>query len=162
MNHLVDDLTQDITVETHLKDVEAIMQALLPFHQSREATYRMSFAKRGEALVWGNLARKYDRIDNLAKDTFDGNGNNPGVSLVDTLIDLAMYSLKWVAIIRHIRPDDLQAWIERVYCHDTGMELQDALKLFNAHWSQAISKVADDNLLELGERDFTTMTRGAK
>ena len=129
MSSLVDDLTKNITVEQHLKDVISIMDALDAFHAARESTYAMSFAQRGEIGVWMNLARKYDRIDNLARKTFDDGGSN-GVTLVDTLVDTAMYALKWIAIIKHVREQDLHDWIVRTYCHDTSMSVEEALELF--------------------------------
>lgn len=130
MNHLVDDLTKGISVPEHLQDVDAIIDALKIFHVARENTYRMSFAKRGEAGVWMNLARKYDRIDNLARDIFNGVGVNPGVGLIDTLVDLALYSLKWLAIVKQLRPEDLEMWIERAYCHDTNISVESAKVYF--------------------------------
>jgi hypothetical protein len=114
--------------KTHLKDVENIFKALLPFHEARERTYNLSFAKRGEVMVWGNLGRKYDRIDGLiSKVLIDG---QEGTTLIDTLVDLAIYALKWVAVIKVIRPADLEEWVLTQYVKDTKMSNPDALAAF--------------------------------
>ena len=112
-------------LDEHVRDVEKIASNLLPFHEARENTYKLSFARRGESGVFHNLARKYDRIDGL----FDWEGNG-GVTLVDTLVDNAIYSLKWLAVIKQLRPQDLERWLKEVYCPDTTMPLEDAMRLF--------------------------------
>lgn len=128
MNHKFEDLSP--LLSNHVDDVSNIMDALQPFHAAREETYNLSFARRGESGVWMNLARKYDRLDLLASHVLEGANGNAGVTLVDNLIDTAMYALKWVAVIRKLRPEDFKAWIEQVYCRDTGMDLDMALLLF--------------------------------
>ncbi len=116
-------------LEDHCDDVRVIMLALLPFHKAREATYNLSFAKRGETGVWMNLMRKTDRLDRLASKVMSTKDGSPadGVTLVDTLVDTAMYALKWLAVIKRIRPEDMEAWVADVYCRDTGMESGEAL-----------------------------------
>lgn len=132
--NMVNDLTKEINVPTHLVDVENIMYALMQFHAAREATYGMSFAKRGEIGVWMNLMRKCDRIDNQVRAMYsqpDGVPGAPGTALVDTLMDLALYAMKWAAIIKHVRPDDLKKWIEETYMRDVPeCTKDDAYRLF--------------------------------
>lgn len=130
----------DITgqLENHIQDVAALMRMLEPFHQAREETYQLSFARRGEVGVWFNLARKYDRLDPLAGRvstqvvTGEEVENNDGVTLVDTLVDTAMYALKWIAIIRVLRPEHFEKWVEQVYCRDTGMTVEEAFDKLKA------------------------------
>lgn len=128
MNDKFEDLSPKL--DNHISDVASLMHALLPFHSAREETYQLSFAKRGEAGVWMNLARKYDRIDLLASRVLSSDDGNNGVTLVDTLVDTAMYALKWLAVIGQLRPEELLKWIEDVYCRDTGMALDEALAQF--------------------------------
>lgn len=134
MNQSFDDLSGNLP--NHVGDVDGIMDALKLFHQFREETYQLSFAKRGESGVWLNLARKYDRLDPLAARvmgqvvTGGDVDNNDGVTLVDTLADTAMYALKWLAIIKTIRSDHFNKWVEEVYCRDTGLPLDKALEQF--------------------------------
>lgn len=119
----------------HVDHVSGIAQALMAFHEARETTYQMSFAKRGEVGVWMNLGRKTDRINVVATHVFEavGAGNdlgNDGVTLVDTLADIVVYALKWMDVIARTRPDDFQGWVSNVFCKDTGMEFGTAMRLF--------------------------------
>lgn len=121
-------------LENHVKDVEQLMALLALFHEARERTYRLSFAKRGESGIWMNLARKYDRLDGLVERVLaDG---VEGDTLIDTLIDTAVYALKWVAVIKRIRPDDLDKWVRSVYARDTGVDPDEASKAF-LDWDEA-------------------------
>lgn len=128
MNNTFDDLSPEL--QEHCQDVLAIAMALMPFHEKREETYNLSFAKRGESGVWMNLMRKTDRLDRLSNKVFSGEEGNNGVTLVDTLVDTAMYALKWLAVIKQIRPDDMEMWIATVFCKETGIEMKQAMEMF--------------------------------
>lgn len=113
----------------HEERVRKLMDFLAPFHDERERTYKRSFAKRGEVGVWMNLARKYDRFDAIAPNVLLNGAD--GVTLVDTLVDTAMYSLKWLAVIEKVRPEDLEKWVEQVYAKELGISKHNAMyKLF--------------------------------
>lgn len=116
------------------------------FHVAREKTYKRSFAKRGEIGIWMNLARKYDRFEALAPQVLLGAGN--GVTLIDTLVDTAMYSLKWLDVISKIRPEDFKEWLRTVYCKDTGMTYKDVVEVYPflkvLEASDTINEVPDD------------------
>lgn len=129
----------------HVKSVKSIADALMCFHEAREKTYNMSFARRGETGVWMNLGRKYDRIDVLANQVFEkvGAGEKPGnvgVTLVDTLADIIVYALKWIDVIRVTRPQDLDTWINQVFCKDTGIAPSEAYALFGL-WQEEPEKI---------------------
>ena len=149
MNHQFEDLSP--MLETHVTDVTHIMSALLPFHKAREETYKLSFAKRGESGVWLNLARKYDRLDPLAARVLAGDGKeHDGVTLIDTLVDTAMYSLKWLAVIRELRPETFDEWIKQVYCSDTGDTFDEACTEFNLYTVDGVH--GEPSLTMLGDR----------
>jgi len=103
-----DDLA--ILLNNHCDAVTGLFDVLDRFHRIREATYDLSFAKRGEIGVWINTARKYDRIDKLAKGVLSGNNPEYGVILVDALVDLSIYATKWLDVIGHLRPEDVEEW----------------------------------------------------
>lgn len=130
-------------LDEHELDVAAIAEALMPFHDAREATYKRSFAKRGEVGIWMNLARKYDRFDALAADVFSDDGKE-NITLIDTLVDLALYSLKWLAVIRRIRPEDMEQWIDEVYLRNVEIDPMDAFILFGMQ-----DQVSDDDSTSL-------------
>lgn len=129
MDERVDDLSQ--VLPEHVDDVKIIALILLKFHEHRERTYKLSFAKRGEHGVWMNLARKYDRIDGLVRALFSG--HDVGETLVDTLADTAIYALKWLAVIDQIRSDDWDDWLENVFCRETGISRD---KVYNTVYDQ--------------------------
>jgi hypothetical protein len=93
------DLTKGDTVYNHVKRVDELATMLLDFHRNRERTYQMSFAKRGFVGVFMNLVRKTDRMDAVAQTWLEAEGQLNGTVLVDTLVDTAIYSLKWLALI---------------------------------------------------------------
>jgi hypothetical protein len=112
----------------HCQDFEALLTGLLTYHNIQENTYKRSFAKRGEIGVWMNLMRKIDRIDGIAESLFE-HGDN-GMLLVDTLIDSAVYSIKWLAVIGKIRPKDLHDWLAGTFCPATNISIAQARKMF--------------------------------
>lgn len=134
---LYQDITKQVSVLNHVNDVEDLMQVIQPFHAVREGTYKMSFAKRGEIGIWMNLARKYDRMDGLMEKIGRGKVGDVYNVLIDTLVDLALYSLKWLAIIRRFEP---LAWEE--WCVDNGVVDDDATE--DVDLRRGISAEAED------------------
>lgn len=111
-----DDITRNMTVKSHTERVRILLAALSDFHDAQEDTYRLSFAKRGEAGIYYNLVRKADRLDALSQSVFAGDiGGNDGKTLVDTLVDMCVYAAKWLAVIMEIRPYDVGKWITSTY-----------------------------------------------
>lgn len=110
-NFLTKDFTKEIPVDHHLADVENLVESLMSFHKRRESTYKMSFAKRGEVGIWMNLARKYDRMDGLMEKIVAGD-ESIRLTLIDTLVDLALYALKWLAIIIAYDYKSWESWTE--------------------------------------------------
>lgn len=134
----------------HVVKVKDAADALMCFHEAREKTYQMSFAKRGEVGVWMNLGRKTDRINVIATQVFEAVGaheelGNNGVTLVDTLVDIAIYAMKWIDVIRATRPMDMEAWIANVFCKDTGMEFGTACRLFGVEPQIVVKSQTDGN-----------------
>lgn len=145
MNTNYNDLSPKL--QEHCQDVLAIAMALMPFHEKREDTYQLSFAKRGETGVWMNLMRKTDRLDGLCNKVFSGEEGNNGVTLVDTLVDAAMYALKWLAVIRQIRPEDMEMWVGSVFCKETGIEVKQAMEMFGMWDAEGAAADVTEELL---------------
>jgi hypothetical protein len=127
------DLTKGDTVYNHVKRVDELATMLLDFHRNRERTYQMSFAKRGFVGVFMNLVRKTDRMDAVAQTWLEAEGQLNGTVLVDTLVDTAIYSLKWLALIWAMeqRTDTnlgLHQWLVEVFCPETGTDVRQLLK----------------------------------
>jgi len=121
-----------ITTEEHVLGTNNIFEALKLFHEAREKTYQMSFAKRGESGVWLNVARKYDRIDELAMVRFDGNAST--FTLIDCLIDVAVYALKWVDLLARLDPLGFAEWVKNVYARDCNISYTEAMNKFNCNY----------------------------
>jgi hypothetical protein len=61
-------------------------------HREKSAAYRNSWKRRGETIsIVANIARKVDRLENVV----DGAPTTQDESLVDTVVDLFVYSLKY-------------------------------------------------------------------
>ncbi len=61
-------------------------------HKVKDAAYRDSWKKRGEIMsIMANIARKVDRLNYV----IDGAPATPDESLLDTAVDLLVYSLKY-------------------------------------------------------------------
>ena len=51
--------------------------------------------------------------------------------LIDTLVDMAVYAIKWLAIICEIRPEDFRTWATTVYATTMDIPQVEALKMFD-------------------------------
>ena len=112
----------------HIAIFNLIANQLIAYHNNQEQTYKLSFSKRGEIGVWMNLGRKMDRLDPIAERLFEESGNSS--LLVDVLVDMAIYAIKWLAVIYEIRPEDLQNWVATTYATTMRMPPDQALELF--------------------------------
>lgn len=111
-NTLLQDFSKIVTSQEHVKEVNMLLLDLMKFHEAREATYKLSFAKRGEVGIWMNVARKYDRLEELMAQYVEA-GNVDHAVLCDTLADLALYSVKWLQILDHAGKEGFQDWYKR-------------------------------------------------
>lgn len=66
--------------------------AVIRLHKAKSAAYRNAWKRRGEVVsVIANIARKIDRLEAVA----DGAPTTPDESLLDTVVDLLVYSIKY-------------------------------------------------------------------
>jgi NTP pyrophosphatase (non-canonical NTP hydrolase) len=73
-------------------DPEAFRAAVRQLHAVKDAAYRNAWKKRGETIgVLANIARKLDRLEAA----LTGAPALPDESLMDTVVDLLIYSLKY-------------------------------------------------------------------
>lgn len=99
----------DVLGDSHVDDVVALMAMLDNLHVEKEKIYDRSFARRGLIGIWMNMARKYDAIDNMARnERFD-------FEFIDTVADLALYSIKMLDAMKKIDKPTWDAWVKRVY-----------------------------------------------
>lgn len=126
-----DDLRDELDGR-HITDVALIAAALVKFHKVREETYQLSFARRGEIGVWINLARKYDRMDELCRQYFQMGAVTPNLArtMVDTLVDISIYSLKWLAVILATKEDAFKVWVDDIFAKELEITQKEALNFF--------------------------------
>jgi len=91
---------------------------LKEIHAKKSATYGDSWKKRGELVsVFGNVARKFDRLENLASDLQLWSSAQKGETIEnieDTVIDLAVYSILWCTFLVEKRPEKYKKAIANV------------------------------------------------
>lgn len=71
---------------------EEFRDAVRRLHQAKDAAYRDAWKKRGEVMsIMANIARKVDRLENVASSAPPTADESP----LDTSVDLFVYSLKY-------------------------------------------------------------------
>lgn len=93
-----------------------VLPSILEVAIIKGKAYGNSFCKYGHTGVFFNLARKMDRLENLAKKAFEKNeplldpsGSNPE-TIVDTLVDLTNYGILWLGYIAETQPEKLKPY----------------------------------------------------
>ena len=107
----------------HLDDVRNLMVLACNLHEAKENVYKLSFCRRGIVGIWMNVSRKYDRIDAMASEE-----NYRDFTFIDTLFDVAVYALKFVAILRKLYPAAFDKWLKNVYCEYTGIVYEEVVE----------------------------------
>lgn len=90
-----------------------VLPSVLTLQNQKESQYGSSWKKYQDTSAFFNLARKYDRIENIMKNVmkngldsmFSDDNCIPGETILDTLVDLGNYSLLWTAYIAERYPD---------------------------------------------------------
>lgn len=98
----------DVGLSNEIREDNLLMTAvfvvLSQLQYSKEGTYGRSWCKRGEMDVFFNLARKFDRLENMmlneAKDEV-------GEPLIDTVGDEANYGLLWMTLFLRKHPKEI-------------------------------------------------------
>ncbi len=83
-------------------DAHDFKAAIRQLHRVKDAAYRDAWKKRGEVMsIMANIARKVDRLEHAA----DGAPATPDESLLDTAVDLLVYSLKYQTYLADQEPE---------------------------------------------------------
>lgn len=97
------------------KNLQLAAEALAKLQEMKDKSYGGSWQKYGEkSSVFPNVARKFDRIANIMVNDVDP-GDEP---IVDTVADLATYSLLWLTYIMEHRPQQWIEWVADNICVD--------------------------------------------
>ena len=95
-----------------------VFQAILELQAQKAAVYGRSYCRHGDLSIFMNVERKWDRISNIMEKAMK-NGTEtlyqtgtPTETFVDTVVDLASYSLLWVGYIAENHPEVFQKFLE--------------------------------------------------
>ena len=83
---------------------------LAKIQYKKEATYGSSWCKRGEMDVFFNLARKFDRLENMM---LKGAKDEVGEDKIDTVADLTNYGLLWMTYLLRNNSKAFQDWTNK-------------------------------------------------
>lgn len=94
-------------------NAQKVLPALLQLQHDKEAVYGQSWRKYGQASAFLNVARKWDRIDNIMEGVmsegvtalFSERSSTAQETFMDTVVDLANYSLLWVGYLSQEYPE---------------------------------------------------------
>ncbi len=93
------------------KKLSEIVSYLMKLQAAKGQNYGGSWQKYGEAIsVFGNVARKFHRLENLV---LHGKKGSPDETKIDTIADLAVYSLLWLAYSSIQERASFDEWLKR-------------------------------------------------
>jgi hypothetical protein len=122
MVHYDDDIAGiPVTGDEHQKAVVDLMEEMMTMHALKEEQYKGSWAKRGIVGIFYTVVRPWDRIDNAIEKHLHG-GHFISSDIHDALIDVAMYCIKWAAVISSKYPEIHQKWHDAVF---DGIDLEE-------------------------------------
>lgn len=96
-----------------MKNILSIMPHILKLQAQKAAVYGRSYARHGDLSIFLNTERKWDRISNIMDKAMQEGTEHlyetgtATETFVDTVVDLASYSLLWLGYIRETHPE---AW----------------------------------------------------
>jgi hypothetical protein len=85
-----------------------VFLVLSSLQYSKEGTYGRSWCKRGEMDIFFNLARKFDRLENMM---INGAKDEVGEGKIDTVGDNANYGLLWMTHFLREKPEEFTKWV---------------------------------------------------
>ena len=93
---------------------------LLRLQNDKGQLYGRSYCRHGSLSVFFNLERKWDRISNImtramrdgTDSLYSGESDTATETFLDTVVDLSVYSLMWVGLIREERPEMYQRFLK--------------------------------------------------
>lgn len=85
-------------------EINLMVSAIKKLHYKKTLIYKNSWRKHGEILgILSNISRKYDRIETLFESSIKPTSDE---TLVDTIVDLTVYALKYLTYIAEFYPED--------------------------------------------------------
>lgn len=100
-------------------DFAEVCGLFLKLQMLKGQRYGDAWCKHGEAIsIFGNVSRKYDRIENIIKDKIEKGIDFPPPdseeSLAETVGDLSVYCTLWMTHIKKNRPEEYESWKTKI------------------------------------------------
>ena len=92
-----------LSPDTH--NMLKVLPAILELQAQKSAVYGRSYCRHGDLSIFLNIERKWDRISNIMEGAMKAGTESlyskgtPTEAFLDTVVDLASYSLLWVGYI---------------------------------------------------------------
>ena len=109
---------QESSIPVDMKNLLDILPHILKLQTQKASVYGRSYCRHGDLSIFLNTERKWDRIANIMEKAMkEGtetlyNEGTPTETFVDTVVDLASYSLLWLGYIKETHPEFFQKFID--------------------------------------------------
>lgn len=109
---------QEGSIPVDMKNLLDILPHILKLQTQKASVYGRSYCRHGDLSIFLNTERKWDRIANIMekamKEGTKGlySEGTPTETFVDTVVDLASYSLLWLGYIKETHPEFFQKFID--------------------------------------------------
>ena len=102
------------------KNLKEIIPSIIQLQDDKSKLYGRSWCKYGEVSAFFNLARKYDRLENIMKKALNEGtailhskeSSTANETFLDTVVDTAVYSLLWVGYIKENYPEEWKIFLK--------------------------------------------------
>ena len=89
-------------------NIMLMLPAILELQNQKSLIYGRSYCKHGDTSIFFNVERKWDRVENIfskalqtgVSKLYSKDSATPTETFVDTVVDLANYSILWASYIR--------------------------------------------------------------
>ena len=101
-------------------NIMLMLPAILELQNQKSLIYGRSYCKHGDTSIFFNVERKWDRVENIfskalqtgVSKLYSKDSATPTETFVDTVVDLANYSILWASYIRTEYPEEWEKFLE--------------------------------------------------
>ena len=102
------------------ENLKEIFPKIIQLQDDKGQLYGRSWCKYGEVSAFFNLARKYDRLENIMQKALkygtqilhSKESQTANETFLDTVVDTAVYSLLWVGYIKENYPEEWKKFLK--------------------------------------------------
>lgn len=101
-------------------NIMLMLPVILELQNQKSLIYGRSYCKHGDTSIFFNVERKWDRVENIfskalqtgVSKLYSKDSATPTETFVDTVVDLANYSILWASYIRTEHPEEWEKFLE--------------------------------------------------